>query len=251
MSETSHALRVFREGVPGGPAQDTAVSRALLEEVADGASDGLRLWRPERALAFSTLDRTRPGFDAALRASKAHGFPPFVRLAGGHAAAYAPSLLAFAWARQVDDARAGIEARFRDVAERVVAALAALRVDARIGEVPGEYCPGEWSVNARGRVKLMGVGQRVVRGAVHIGGVLQVAPGPDVVAALVDVYRALGLEFRPESFGDVEGECGADHDAVSAALLSEFGRDHDLVEAVLPEHVHARAGALVDRHDVD
>jgi hypothetical protein len=26
------------------------------------------------------------------------------------------------------------------------------------GEVPGAYCPGDWSVNARGERKLMGVG---------------------------------------------------------------------------------------------
>ena len=37
------------------------------------------------------------------------------------------------------------------------------RVDARVGEVPGEYCPGSHSVNARGRVKVVGTAQRMVR----------------------------------------------------------------------------------------
>ena len=32
------------------------------------------------------------------------------------------------------------------------------------GEVAGEYCPGQHSVNARGERKLMGVGQRLIRG---------------------------------------------------------------------------------------
>ena len=49
-----------------------------------------------------------------------------------------------------------------------------LGVDARVGEIPGEYCPGAYSVNARGVKKLMGVGQRLVPSAAHVGGVVVV-----------------------------------------------------------------------------
>ena len=40
-------------------------------------------------------------------------------------------------------------------------ALQRLGLDARLGELAGEYCPGEFSVNLAGRSKVMGVGQRV------------------------------------------------------------------------------------------
>ena len=53
-------------------------------------------------------------------------------------------------------------------------ALCSLGVDARIGEVAGEYCPGKYSVNARGATKIMGVGQRLARHAAHVGGVIVV-----------------------------------------------------------------------------
>ena len=41
--------------------------------------------------------------------------------------------------------------RFEEVAGLIADALRALGVDARVGEVPGEYCPGAYSVNARRR----------------------------------------------------------------------------------------------------
>ena len=53
-------------------------------------------------------------------------------------------------------------------------ALQRLGVDARVGEVPREYCPGDYCVNARGQTKLAGIGQRLIKGAWHIGGVIVV-----------------------------------------------------------------------------
>lgn len=245
-------LSVFRERVSGGGAVDTAVSRALLDAVAAGERDDcLRLWQPDAALAFSALDRTRPGFVAAAAAARARGFEPFVRLAGGHAAVYAPSLLAFVWTRRVGDARSEIDARFADLAARIVAALTALGVDARVGGVPGEFCPGDYSVNARGRVKLMGVGQRVVRGAAHVGGVIQVQDDARVRDVLTDVYGALGLELDPETFGSVAAECGRDSfDEVGDALLAEFARDHTLSPAKLDTKLCQLAMLASHRHSV-
>ena len=80
-----------------------------------------------------------------------------------------------------------------------------LGVDARLGAVPGEYCPGAHSVNARGTEKLVGTAQRMVPGAwlfsslVVVGDedrlrpVSREVPGLDVdtvEAAVVDAYRA-------------------------------------------------------------
>ena len=95
-----------------------------------------------------------------------------------------------------------------------------LRKYARVGQVPGEYCPGAYSVGARGRTKLMGVGQRVLPTAAYVGGVI-VVNGADLVrTALTPVYRELGLEWNPATAGSVQEEVrGVTWDDVVAALI--------------------------------
>src|SRR5256885_14457761 len=119
-----------------------------------------RLHRPPRILAFSKQDAASAGFARAVRAARDAGFEPVIRLAGGRAAVYHEETLALSWA--VPDRRpsARTEARFRELADLLAAAIRGLGVDARVGEVPGEYCPGAWSVNARGATKLVGTGDR-------------------------------------------------------------------------------------------
>ena len=92
-----------------------------------------------------------------------------------------------------DEPRAGIHARFERTAGRLAAALARLGVDARVGEVAGEYCPGRYSVNARGAVKLAGIGQRVVGGGSHTGVVLVV----EGERRINDVHRSGLRRARP------------------------------------------------------
>jgi lipoate-protein ligase A len=85
----------------------------------------------------------------------------------------------------------------------IVAALRRLGLDARLGELAGEYCPGEFSVNLAGRVKVMGVGQRVIRGGAHVGGVVTIADTDRLRDVLVPIYEALELELRPETAGGI------------------------------------------------
>ena len=209
---------------PGRPALDVAVSRAMLREVADGKRpETLRLYRPDDVVAFSTTDLRQPGLPAAIVAARAQGFDAALRLAGGRAAVFQRESLAIAWCVPEADGRAGIRERFARTADWVVRALRRLGVDARVGEVPGAYCPGDFSVNAGGRRKLMGLGQRIVRGAVHTGGVLSVAASARTRAVLEPVYAALGFEYDPASTGSVEDELdGIGLDAVRDALLAEL-----------------------------
>ena len=242
----------MRDAVPGSAALDTAASREILDEVARGERpETLRLWRPADALAFSVVDRTLPGFADAVVAARRAGFEPFLRLAGGHAAVYAREVLAFAWAIPAPDPRVGIAERFDEVAGLVAAALRALGVEARIGEVPGEYCPGRHSVNARGRVKLMGVGQRVVRGAAYVGGAIVAGGSARLRAVLAPVYAALGLPFDPRALGSVEDErAGTGPDAVAEALLEVLARRHLLRPSALDPELLARAERGVTRYAV-
>ncbi len=181
----------------------------MLRSVANGArGESLRLYAPDDALLFSSLDARRPGYPRAVEIARETGYEPVIRLAGGHAAVFLESSVAFAWASADPDAHLHIQPRFERLTGWIVDALRSLDLDARVGEVPGEYCPGEFSVNIGGRVKVMGVGQRVIRGGAHVGGVLTVAQSQPLREILIPVYEALSLDFRPETAGGV-----ADFDA--------------------------------------
>jgi hypothetical protein len=69
----------------------------------------------------------------------------------------------------------------------------------------------------------MGVGQRVIRGAAHVGGVIVVRDSRRVRAALEPVYAAMGVDWDPETTGSVEDELGvATREAVAATVLAEL-----------------------------
>ena len=70
------------------------------------------------------------------------------------------------------------------------------------GQLDGEYCAGAHSLHAGG-VKVAGIAQRVVKGAALVSTVVLVDAGPSLRAVLVDVYRALGIDWRPETAGSL------------------------------------------------
>jgi octanoyl-[GcvH]:protein N-octanoyltransferase len=118
-----------------------------------------------------------------------------------------------------------------------------------VGEVPGEYCPGRYSVNARAKAKLAGIGQRVVAGGSHTGIVLVVSGEERIRTALEPVYEALGLPWRPEITGSVQAEDPAlGWERVAAALVDEYARHHELVEAEVDEETLALARRLAPEH---
>jgi lipoate-protein ligase A len=190
-----------------------------------------------------------PGYREAVRAARAGGFEAIERLAGGRAAVFHEDTLAFSHAIPDPDPRPGVRPRFDAIADRVALALRSLGVDARVGEVPGEYCPGSHSVSAGGRTKLMGVGQRLISGGAHVGGVLVVDGADRVRDVLLPVYEAMGLEWRPEATGAVADELpGVTFEDVSDALRGAFAREYQLEPAELDEETVALARRLAPEH---
>jgi lipoate-protein ligase A len=244
-------LRLVRRGFRDRPAFGTAVSEATLIRVAAGElAPTFRLHRPPRELAFSKQDRVAQGFDAAVRAARAGGFEPVLRLAGGRAAVFHEGTLAFAWATPDKRAVARTRERFELAAGVVAAALRRLGVDARIGEVPGEYCPGAWSVNAEGRLKLAGIGQRMIAGAAHVGGVVVASGGEAIRAALEPVYEALELDWDPATAGSVADVVpGVGLADVEGALIAELGERFELTDADLDPATLALAEDLTAAHE--
>lgn len=243
-------LRLLRRGFPERPAFGTAVSDAILRRVAAGElPPTLRLHRPGRELAYSKQDRAAPGFERAVTAARQAGFEPVVRLAGGRAAAFHEGTLAIAWATRAERPVEATRERFEWMATLVARALAGLGVDARVGEVEGEYCPGAWSVNARGRVKLAGIGQRLIAGGAHAGGVIVATDSALLRRALEPVYAALKLEWDPQTAGAVEDEVPETGlDDVADAIVGELAQEFELVEDELDPQTLALAEELEAAH---
>lgn len=144
-------LELLRLATPGDPVYGTAISREILERVADGRLPATaRLQRTGPVVSFGRLDAAAPGFAAAVRAAREAGFACTLRLAGGRAALFHEGTLAFSLALPDPEPRRRTRERFELSSELLVAALRRLGVDARVGEIPREYCPGAYSVNARG-----------------------------------------------------------------------------------------------------
>jgi octanoyl-[GcvH]:protein N-octanoyltransferase len=243
-------LCLTTDSFPDDPVLDTAVSRALFERVAAGQLPAtLRLASPGPMVAFGKRDSLSPGYAAAAMAAREQGFEGVLRLVGGRAAVFHEQTVELAHAVSEVDPRSGVFPRFEAVAELIAAALRRLGVDARVGEVEGEYCPGGYSVNARGAVKLAGVGQRLVKRAAHIGGVVVAADADRIRDVLVPVYRELGLGWRPDTAGAAADEVeGLEVEAVRDALLAEYAERYELVDAPLDEETLALARRLAPEH---
>ena len=245
-------LRVLHDSFEDDPALDAGVSRALMLRVARGElPETLRIAHPGTTVAFAKRDAVTDGYDEAVRAARAQGFEATLRLAGGRAAVFHDGTMEIGHAVPEHEPRAGIHERFERTAARLARALRRLGVDARVGEVRGEYCPGRYSVNARRAVKLAGIGQRIVAGGSHTGVVLVVSGEQRIIDVLRPVYAALELRWEPHATGSVATESpGTSWDAVGDALLAEYARDYELVESKLDEATLALARDLAPEHHV-
>ena len=94
-------------------------------------------------------------------------------------------------------------------------------------------------------VKLVGIGQRLVAGGAHVGGVIVVGDSGRLRDLLVAVYDALALGWDPATVGSIEDEIGPiSLDAVEDAILAELGRDAELLPGELDPGVLERAEEL-------
>ena len=203
-------LTWVEQDVTLGVAEDLAYSTTLLRVVQHGEIAGpiVRLYRPEPTVSFGQQDVRMPGYEAAQQQSTQHGFAPIVRKVGGRAAAYHPGSLGIDHIQPEDDAMFGFRQRFEYFGEMLTATLERLGVNAALGEIPNEYCAGEYSVHAvldaDHRIKLAGTAQRVVKGAWLFSTSLVIENGTAVRDVLTYVYQALELPLDPSTVGAVE-----------------------------------------------
>jgi octanoyl-[GcvH]:protein N-octanoyltransferase len=241
------------DSADGDQTGEVAMAQAMLRAVSRGdAGPLLRLYRPTGpAVAFGRRDVRQPGFDDAVAAVRRAGFTPCVRAPGGRAVAYTEHALVVDHVGPDPDWPSRLEARFAEFGALWANVLRGFGVDARLGEVPGEYCPGSHSVNARGVVKLVGTAQRMVRGAWLFSAVLVLDGAPVLRPLLREVYDALELPFADRSVGSLADEVpGLAAETVEKAVLAAYDQAYGLTPVSPPAGLVAEARALLDGHRV-
>jgi octanoyl-[GcvH]:protein N-octanoyltransferase len=225
----------------------------LLRDVAaERRPDSLRIFRPGATLAFGRLDVLLPGFGDAAAAARRRGYTPVVRSAGGHAAVYDEQCLVVEHVTHEADVTARLAARFEAQSALLREALAGLGADARIGELPGEYCAGAHSINLGGRIKVVGIAQRAIRHGALTTAVVVVGGGEPLRAAIAEVYGALGLVVEPARAGALDDELpGLDVAWAAEAIRDAYAGDTDLAPVDVDAELRAAARALVPRHEVE
>lgn len=204
-------------------------SLAMLTQVAGDPEFGpqVRVYSPLPTVAFSRRETYLPGFEEAAQAARSLGYEPVIRTSGGRAVAYDSQSLVFDLVVPEPTLRFTSEFIFRELGHTLVAMLRTMAVDARLGPVDREYCPGQYSVNARGKVKLIGTSQRAARGARLISGVLLLGNTAEVQTVLTAVNQALVFDWDPATVGALFDEVGPlEHERVKsfiAAELRQFG----------------------------
>jgi len=245
-------LELITASFPADPVLDIALTHALLLAVAAGRrAPALRIFRPGATAAFGRLDALAPRFERACATAREHGYTPIVRSVGGHAALFDESCVVLEHISRERDATAGLTARFEDQSRRVGAALAALGVDARVGELPGEYCAGAHSINAGGRVKLAGIAQRLVKRGAATSAVVVAGGGPALRAAIEAVYVELAIAVDPAVAGALDELVpGVTAERVGHALRDSYAVDLRLAPRTLDAGLLDAARALAPRHRV-
>ncbi|GAA3667479.1 hypothetical protein GCM10023081_02720 [Arthrobacter ginkgonis] len=234
-------LTLWRTEASGDPAEDLHAGIELLGQVRSGERPPtLRLYRPKPTLAFGQRDVRLPGYADAAEAAASAGFAPVVRKAGGRAAAYHRGTLIVDHVEPDAEAMVGHQDRFRILGELYASALRSLGIDAGVGEIPGEYCPGQYSVHGiplqgpgtvpAGPIKLVGTAQRVVAGAWLFSSVFVVEDSAPIRGVLTDVYAALGLPFDPSTAGAAEDLApGTTVEALERALVAAYALQLEVV----------------------
>ncbi len=184
----------------------------------------LQVCRPLPTAAFSQRDALLGGYPEAEAAARRCGFAPVRRTVGGRMAPLHEDTLVIDLIAAHPRPNVGTRRRFAETAAIVASALQKVGVPARIGEIAGEYCPGDYSVNGDGRVKLAGVAQRVTRWGFLVSTVLVLARPDPLRRVVEECYGALGLPVDPAVVGAVSDFTVVSRPVVVAALVEEFDR---------------------------
>ena len=235
------AVELLTPGKFENPATAYGYQRMVFEQVASGSRPATISITPSaRHVGVTRRDTLRPGFDKAVRAANEEGYPVMVRGSGGGATAADTGTFGFSIVRPAEEAerRQDIRDRYDEAAALVLGAFSRLGLEAEVGEVREEFCPGDHSIRVGGwesGMKVVGIAQRLTRRATSVGGIVLVHGEEELSRVLEKVYRAMKLPFRPGSVGSLHGagvEVGVEEvvAAFAAEAVSRYGAEPATVD---------------------
>ncbi len=243
-------LQIIRNGLTGSASLDTAVSRAILRRVSDNElPETLQLGQPHKVVAFGKHDALTDGFTEAVSIAIAHRFDPTIRIAGGRAVVFHRGVVRFTWTVASPDPVAEMLDRFTIAGDRVVRALGSLDINASIGELDREYCPGRYSVHLLKGGKIMGCGQRLARNAAQVAGMVVVEDAAVVNDVLAPIYSVLGLDMDPLVTGAVTDAGVVGPVDVANALANEFSLGRETLQSAIDDTTMVLARQYQPDHD--
>jgi len=243
--------------VPSTSAFADLALASLLMRVPGEYQHAVRIYIPRPTVAFSTRDLRSPGIAAARERAASAGYTPLVRSAGGQIVAYDAGSVIVDHITRTHATQVASPSAFSVQAELHAAVLREkFGVDARVGALPGEYCPGEFSVNIGGLTKAVGSAQRIAGVGSLFSTVFQVEVSRELRHLITAISEILGYDVEPSTIGGL-----ADHaptataTAVAACLRDYYRRLLPARPGPLPLEAQrllaALAGELDDEFDVD
>ncbi len=163
----------------------------------------LRFRRPRPTAAFSPQDTTHPDYEQIKQRAQARGFEPIERGTGGRLTIFDENALGITIIAPHAAPHEDMIKRYEILSNAIALGLHNLGIDARVGELPNEYCPGKYSVNAEGRIKLVGVAQRMNQRCLQMGAIVSVHRSEEACAGIAEAYRGMGLNFEPKTYGAI------------------------------------------------
>ena len=185
------------------PVEYAAWVKEKLASLLPGEKAILRFRRPQPTAAFSPQDTTHQDYERIKRMAWANGFVPVERGTGGRLTMFDEHALAITMIWPHPEPHQHTIKRYEIFSGIIAGALAKLGIGARVGELPNEYCPGRFSINADGRVKLVGIAQRMNRRCFQMGAIIAIERSDKACAAIADAYRAMELPFDPKTYGAI------------------------------------------------
>jgi lipoate-protein ligase A len=248
----SRKIQLIKKSYTSTPTLETAISKTMLDEASSKMiPETLRFFEPKNLVAFSLRDSKKDGFKNAVITTFQNSFDPVLRLSGGKAALFHWGTIGYAWTIPDDNPKANVCERFEEISLRVKDTFSSMGIDAHIGEINGEYCPGKYSVNARRKSKIMGVGQRLAKYASHIGGVINITNSKLTQTILTKIYKDLDYEWIPTTVGSIEDEIGEiTNNEIISKLIEKFSEHYSLEETTISKDIIEKAHKIENSYNV-
>ena len=224
--------------------------RTIFDQVASGERPAtVSITLSTRHVGVTRRDTFRPGFPAAVAAAGELDYPVLVRSSGGGATAADLGTFGFSIIRPAHETESGrgIRDRYDEAADFVLSVFSRLGVEAEVGEVRYEFCPGDHSIRIGDRengMKVVGIAQRITRRAASVGGIVLVEGERDLARVLERVYAAMRLPFRPGSVGSLRL---AGYDAGIQHAIDAFATEAERVYGAVCTPVDEKTLALAAR----